>query len=76
MWKFFKNNLPIKVNFVVAGTQKGGTSALDNYLRENQGILMATEKEVHFFDDEDNFNKPVDYSKYHSYFKGILKECA
>ncbi len=74
MWKFLRNNLPpIKVNFVVAGTQKGGTSALDKYLRENQNILMATKKEVHFFDTESNFDKTINYSKYHSNFKNISK---
>jgi len=59
----------VKVNFVVAGTQKGGTTALDTYLRENPSIQMASEKEVHFFDNEDNFNSTLDYSKYHLHFK-------
>jgi len=58
----------IRVNFVVAGTQKGGTSALDEYLRDHQDILMASKKEVHFFDDDSHFDEPVDYSKYHAYF--------
>jgi hypothetical protein len=42
-----------KVDFVVAGTQKAGTSALDAYLRTHPEICMATNrKEVHFFDNE------------------------
>jgi hypothetical protein len=59
----------IKVDFVVAGTQKGGTSALDEYLRDHRGISMASKKEVHFFDDDSNFGESVEYSKYHSYFE-------
>ena len=45
----------IKVDFLVAGTQKGGTSALDVYLRSHPQICMANRKEVHFFDNEKIF---------------------
>lgn len=59
-----------KVNFVIAGTQKGGTSALDAYLREHPEICMADKKEVHFFDTERHFQEEnVDYSAYHSFFR-------
>ncbi|MGJ8639899.1 MAG: sulfotransferase domain-containing protein [Opitutaceae bacterium] len=59
-----------KVDFVICGTQKGGTSALDVYLREHPEICMADKKEVHFFDQNEHFTsaKP-DYSKYHAYFR-------
>jgi hypothetical protein len=57
------------VNFVVCGTQKGGTSALDAYLRDHLEICMSDTKEVHFFDNEANFlDKEPIYSKYHSSF--------
>jgi len=57
------------VGFVICGTQKGGTSALDVYLREHPEICMADVKEVHYFDNEEHFSggKP-DYSKYHAWF--------
>lgn len=57
------------VDFVICGTQKGGTSALDAYLRGHPEICMAGKKEVHFFDNEEIFSsgKP-DYSKYLSSF--------
>jgi len=58
------------VNFIICGTQKGGTSALDAYLREHPKICMAEKKEVHFFDNESFFhNKKTDYSIYHSSFQ-------
>lgn len=59
----------MKVDFVICGTQKGGTSALDAYLRAHHQICMANTKEVHFFDNEDTFrdNAP-DYSLYHTAF--------
>jgi len=59
----------LKVGFIVAGVQKGGTSALDSYLRLHPEICMADKKEVHFFDDEKIFSsKSVKYAYYHSYF--------
>jgi len=58
-----------KVDFLICGTQKAGTSTLDAYLREHPEICMAQNKEIHFFDNETYFcsNKP-DYSKYHACF--------
>ncbi|MGA2797461.1 MAG: sulfotransferase domain-containing protein [Thermoguttaceae bacterium] len=59
----------MKVDFLIGGVQKGGTSALDAYLRLHPGISMAKHKESHFFDDEQCFaNSNVDYSLYHSLF--------
>jgi hypothetical protein len=55
------------VDFVIGGTQKGGTSALDSFLRQHPQICMPeTRKELHFFDraDEDK-----DYKKYHANFQ-------
>jgi len=57
------------VAFIICGTQKGGTSALDAYLREHPEICMAEKKEVHFFDSENFFrDKRPDYACYHSSF--------
>jgi hypothetical protein len=57
------------VNFVIAGTQKGGTSALDAYLRAHTQVGMARVKETHFFDNEDYFRATaVDYRIYHEFF--------
>lgn len=59
----------MKVNFIIGGTQKGGTSALDMYLRAHPEICMANKKEVHFFDNENNFHaSEVDYDAYHLNF--------
>lgn len=64
-----KYQFEMLVNFIICGTQKGGTSALDSYLREHEDICMAKKKEVHFFDRDHNFkNKDTDYSIYHSSF--------
>lgn len=58
-----------RVDFVVAGTQKGGTTALYEYLADHPGIVTSGHKEVHFFDREALFETGTpDYRLYHSYF--------
>ena len=58
-----------KVDFLIIGTQKGGTTALYYYLRNHPEIEMARKKEVHFFDDENVFALPhINYSTYESQF--------
>jgi hypothetical protein len=57
----------MQVNFVIGGTQKGGTSALDSFLRQHPEICMPnTRKELHFFDREE---ENTDYKRYHANFK-------
>jgi len=58
-----------KIDFLIVGTQKGGTSALDKYIREHPEIGMAKRKELHFFDNEKVFSKSkIDYSEYECQF--------
>jgi hypothetical protein len=60
----------MRVDFVIGGTQKGGTSALDSYLRQHPEICMPeTKKELHYFDKEENFIGPPNYKKYHANFQ-------
>lgn len=63
-----------KINFLIVGTQKGGTTALDVYLRSHPDIGMASIKEIHFFDNEDYFkSEQVDYNLYHRFFPTFLE---
>lgn len=58
-----------RVSFLICGTQKGGTTALDTYLRRHHQLQLASTKEVHFFDTDDFFSDPQpDYAWYHSHF--------
>lgn len=62
--------LVVRVDFVIGGTQKGGTSALDSFLRQHPQICMPeTKKELHFFDQEANFDGRPNYKKYHAHFQ-------
>jgi hypothetical protein len=60
---------PQKVGFVIAGTQRGGTTTLYEYLRRHPHICMPAEKELHFFDNEDLWRlQPHPYELYHAAF--------
>ena len=58
-----------KIDFLIIGAQKAGTSTIDGLLRQHPNVQMATNKELHFFDNESNFQSGVvDYAKYESQF--------
>ncbi len=57
-----------RVQFFVAGVQKGGTTALDSILREHPSVQMARVKEVHHFDDEAIDWSAPDHSRLHAAF--------
>lgn len=57
------------VTFLVAGVQKGGTTALFDYLREHPALCLPAAKELHFFDDETGVDwSAPDYGAYHAPF--------
>lgn len=61
-----------RIDFVVAGTIKGGTTTLDTYLRRHPQIGMARIKEARFFDKDEFFKeaKP-DYRSYHGQYAEV-----
>ena len=73
-----------KVDFLVCGAQKAGTTALFDYLKGVPDIFIPTIKELHFFDNEEFYSgflglppfflgfPPLSLivaKKYHKYFK-------
>lgn len=56
------------VNFIIAGVQKAGTTALFDYLAENPAYGLSKVKEVHFFDDESLDWVEPNYESYHAQF--------
>lgn len=59
----------MKVAFLIAGVQKGATSALYHYLRQHRDLWLPRKKELHFFDNEQlNWCCPQ-YDKYHASFQ-------
>jgi hypothetical protein len=60
----------MRVDFLIAGTQKGGTTAIHSYLRAHPDLCLAEPKETHFFDTEEHFRGGhVDYAALHAYFQ-------
>lgn len=58
-----------KVDFIICGAQKSGTTALYEYLKEHPEICMPLQKELHFFDKESHFSRDKpDYTEYHNLF--------
>jgi len=69
--------LNIKVNTFIMGTQKGGTTALFNFLAYHPDVATAT-KEPHFFDSRavnDDASVSIDYSEYHARFASTDGSC-
>lgn len=59
---------PPLVTFLIAGVQKGGTTALFDYLGDYPDIALSNVKEVHFFDDDTRDWARPDYGAYHERF--------
>lgn len=61
------------VDFIIAGVQKGGTTALFDYLGDHPALALSKVKEVHFFDDETQDWSDPDYGAYHAQFDGAAE---
>lgn len=49
-------------DFIIVGTMKAGTTSLAHYLKQHPQIFMPN-REVHFFNNEDNYKKGVKWYK-------------
>ena len=57
-----------RAEFLIAGMQKAGTTALHHFLSKHPEVFMPTRKELHFFDDEAIDWQAAPYSDYNDYF--------
>ena len=58
-----------RVDFLIVGAQKAGTTALFDHLTEIPALELPAVKEAHFFDDEDHVDWAApDYASYHAMF--------
>src|SRR2546423_13692329 len=60
-----------RLDFIVAGAQKSGTTALHYFLKRHPQIALPDRQEMHFFDDEEIFSGPVEYEPLHRHFRPI-----
>lgn len=56
-------------DFLIIGTQKGGTTSLYRYLLKHPNVLPPVKKEVHYFDIR--FHKPIEW--YRSFFPDLTQ---
>ena len=60
-----------KLDFVIAGAQKSGTTALHYFLQKHPQITLGDQQEMHFFDNDELFAGPVDYELLHRHFPAV-----
>jgi len=60
-----------RLDFIVVGAQKSGTTALHYFLRKHPQIALPERQELHFFDDDEIFSRPVDYDLLHRQFRPV-----
>ena len=63
-----------QVEFLICGTQKGGTTALHGYLQRHPQLYLPNQKELHYFDDEALSWENPDYDIYHQHFAKAKSE--
>ena len=58
-----------QVDFVVAGVQKAGTTAIHDFLAQHPHVALLRDQALHFFDKEEHFLSRPDYRILHANFK-------
>src|SRR5207302_6481764 len=63
-----------RLDFIVPGAQKSGTTTLRYFLKKHPQIELPDRQEMHFFDDEEIFSQqPADYELLHRQFPRRLR---
>lgn len=63
-----------RLDFIVPGAQKSGTTALHYFLKKHPQITLPDRQEMHFFDDEEIFSGQVDYQMLHQHFRPTARQ--
>ena len=57
-----------RLDFILAGAQKSGTTALHYFLSRHPDIAMGDQQEIHFFDNDALFVAEPDYQQLHKHY--------
>ena len=57
-----------RLDFILAGAQKSGTTALHYFLSRQPNITMGDQQEIHFFDNDAMFVSTVEYKQLHKHY--------
>jgi len=63
-----------KLDFIIPGAQKSGTTALHYFLQKHPQITLGDQQEMHFFDSDEFFaREPIDYEPLHRHFPPVAR---
>ena len=57
-----------RLDFILAGAQKSGSTALHYFLSKHRDINMGDQQEIHFFDNDTMFVSEPDYEQLHKHY--------
>lgn len=60
-----------RLDFVLAGAQKSGTTALHYFLSRHPDICMGNQQEIHFFDNDAMFIAEPNYEELHKHYPPV-----
>src|SRR5438477_12378888 len=60
-----------RLDFILAGAQKSGTTALHYLLSRHPNISMGDQQEIHFFDNDAMFVAEPNYAELHKHYPSI-----
>jgi len=60
-----------RLDFVLAGAQKSGTTALHYFLSRHPKITMGDQQEIHFFDNDALFASDASYEELHKHYPPV-----
>jgi hypothetical protein len=60
-----------RLDFILAGAQKSGTTALHYFLSRHRDIAMGDQQEIHFFDNDAMFVSEPDYEQLHKHYRPL-----
>src|SRR5262245_52789970 len=70
MWRAKPRKIE-RLDFVLVGAQKSGTTALHYFLSKHPNITMGDQQEIHFFDNDALFASGVDYEELHRHCRPL-----
>ena len=60
-----------RLDFILAGAQKSGSTALHYFLSRHPDICMGDQQEIHFFDNDAMFVAEPNYEELHKHYPSI-----
>lgn len=62
-----------RLDFILAGAQKSGTTALHYFLKKHPDITMGDQQEIHFFDNDAMFVSDAHYEQLHKHYPPLAR---